>query len=96
MRFMVTFDWKPDARTRSEGIARFKSTGGLPPQGAKLLGRWTRADFSGGYLLLEGDDPKALAAFAHMWGDLMELSIVPVLEDEAILEVLDNLAKQSS
>jgi Domain of unknown function (DUF3303) len=48
------------------------------------------------YLLLEGDDPKALAAFAHMWGDLMELSIVPVLEDEAILQVLDNLAKQSS
>lgn len=32
----------------------------------------------------------------HTWGDLMELSIVPVLEDEAILEVLDNLAKQSS
>ena len=36
MRFMVTFAWKPDARIRDEGIARFKSTGGVPPQGATL------------------------------------------------------------
>jgi len=91
MRFMVTFAWKADTETRNEGIERFKTTGGLPPKGAKLLGRWTRADFSGGFVLLESDDPKALAAFAHSWGDIMELSIVPVLEDETLVEVLESI-----
>jgi hypothetical protein len=93
MRFMVTFAWKPDPKTRNEGIARFKSTGGLPPAGAKLIQRYTRADFSGGYALLESDDPKALAAFAHNWGDLMELNIVPVLDDAELADVLQRVAK---
>jgi hypothetical protein len=93
MRFMVTFEWRPDAKTRSEGIARFKATGGLPPQGAKLISRWTRADFSGGYVLLESDDPKALTIFAHSWGDLMDLSIVPVVDDETLAEVLQRVSK---
>ena len=59
MKFMLTFSGKPDKKKQNEGIARFKKTGGLPPKGAKLLGRWTRADFSAGYDLLESDDPKA-------------------------------------
>ena len=88
MKFIVTFDWAPDAKTRSEGIARFRKTGGLPPKGAKLLGRWTRADLSGGYDLIESDDPQAIAEFAYMWNDLMRLSVVPVLEDGPLAEVL--------
>ena len=44
-------------------------------------------------MLLESDDPKALAAFAHNWGDLMELSIVPVLDDESLAEVLQRVVK---
>ena len=88
MKFMLTFDWKPDTETRAEGISRFRKTGGLPPKGAKLIGRWTRADFSGGYALFENDDPQALAEFALMWSDLMNLTIVPVLEDEQLALVL--------
>jgi len=93
MKFMMTFHWKPDTKTRNEGIARFKKTGGLPPKGAKLLGRWTRADFSGGFDLLESNDSQALAEFALMWSDLMELTIVPVLEDEPLAEVLERISK---
>src|SRR5881396_1474405 len=52
MKFMLTFAFKPEARGRDEAIARFKKTGGQPPHGAKLLGRWTAADFSGGFDLL--------------------------------------------
>ena len=91
MKFMLTFSWKPDTKTRAEGIARFQSTGGLPPKGVTLLGRWTRADFSGGYDLLETDDPQALAEFALMWSDLMQLEIVPVLEDQPLAEVLQRM-----
>jgi Protein of unknown function (DUF3303) len=88
MKFIATFDWSPDTATRAEAIARFQKTGGLPPKGAKLLGRWTRADFSGGYDLVESDDPQAIAEFALMWSDLMQLNVVPVLEDNALSEVL--------
>jgi hypothetical protein len=93
MKFMLTFEWKPDRKTRSEAIARFRKTGGLPPKGAKLVGRWTRADFSGGYDLIESDNAQALAEFALMWSDLMQLTIVPVLEDPALAEVLDRVEK---
>lgn len=93
MKFMMTFHWNPDTKNQDEGIARFRKTGGQPPKGATLLGRWTRADFSGGFDLLESDDPQALAEFALMWSDLMELTITPVLEDEQLSEVLQRLGK---
>lgn len=93
MKFMLTFDWKPDTKTRDEGIGRFRKTGGQPPAGVKLLGRWTRADFGGGYDLLETDNPQALAEFALMWSDVMSLSIFPVLEDEALSETLKRIGK---
>lgn len=91
MKFMLTFDWSPDTETRHEGVARFLKTGGQPPAGAKLLGRWTRADFSGGFDLIESDDPKALAEFALMWSDLMEISFAPVLEDSELAPLLQRL-----
>lgn len=93
MKFMLTFEWKPDAAKRDEGITRFRKTGGQPPKGARLLGRWTRADFGGGVDLLESEDPQALAEFALQWSDLMELSIVPVLDDEELSTVLKRTGK---
>ena len=91
MKFMVTFEWKPDTKTRDEGISRFMKTGGLPPTGAKLLGRWTRADFSGGFDLIETDDARTLFEFAMGWSDLMELNVIPVVEDEQLVEVFKRL-----
>jgi Domain of unknown function (DUF3303) len=64
MKFIMTFAWPPDTKARAEGIERFQKTGGRPPQGVKLLGRWTRADLGGGFDLLETDDPKKLAEFS--------------------------------
>lgn len=81
MKFMITYDWSPDAATRAKGFARFKKTGATTPKGVKLLGRWTRADFSGGYEIVEADDARALGAFALEWSDLMDLNISPVIED---------------
>lgn len=93
MKFILTFSWDADKEKRDEGIARFLKTGGLPPAGARLLGRWTCLDMSGGFVLLESDDPKALTEFALAWGDLMELTIVPVLEDQDLAEVLQRPRK---
>jgi hypothetical protein len=93
MKFMLTFSIRPETKARDEAIARFKATGGQPPKGAKLLGRWTAADFSGGFDLVESDDVKALTEFSLMWSDLMELKIVPVIEDTELGEVLSRRGK---
>jgi len=93
MRFMMTFTWKPDARARSEGMERFRRTGGRPPEGVQLLGRWTRADLGGGFDLLEAEDPAKLAEFAYLWSDLMELSIAPVLDDQELGSTLQRVAR---
>jgi uncharacterized protein DUF3303 len=93
MKFMLTFDWAPDTKTRDEGVARFQKTGGLPPEGVKLIGRWTRADFSGGFVLLETEDPKKLLEFAYMWGDVMALKVFPVLDDQELTVALQNAQK---
>lgn len=88
MKFMLTFTWKEGAKNQEEGIARFAAGLGTPPKGAKLLNRWTRADFFGGYDLIETEDPKTLAEFAIRWSDIMNIEIYPVLDDEPLLEVL--------
>jgi hypothetical protein len=90
MKFIVTFSLKPDHR--DEAIARFKETGGLPPKGAKFLGRWTAVDMSGGFVLIESTDVSALTEFALMWTDLIDLKIVPVIEDESLTAVLAKAA----
>ena len=66
MKFMLTFSIKPEGAKRDETITRFQKTGGMPPKGARLLGRWTRVDFSGGFDLLESEDPKALQDLAEI------------------------------
>jgi Protein of unknown function (DUF3303) len=93
MKFIMTFNWTPNAQKRAEGIARFQKTGGLPPEGVRLLGRWTKADLSGGFDLLETEDSKKLIEFAYMWGDLMDLSVFSVLEDNELSEALQNAMK---
>jgi hypothetical protein len=91
MKFMMTFSLNP--ATRDEAIARFKATGGQPPKGAKLVTRWTASDLSGGFLLVESDDAKAMTEFALMWTDLIDLKIVPVVDDPELVEVLNRPRK---
>ena len=88
MKYICNFSWEPNTQQQTEAIRRFKASGGQTPKGAKLLGRWIRADFMGGVVLIESDDAKALTEFALMWSDVMTLQIVPVVEDAELVEVL--------
>jgi hypothetical protein len=88
VKFMLTFAIKPEIKGRDEAIARFKRTGTDMPKGARLIGRWTAVDFSGGFVLIESDDAAALTENSLRWSDLMELRIAPVLEDVQLGEVL--------
>lgn len=91
MKFIVTFHIKPEVKGRDGAIVRYQKTGGLPPEGVALLGRWVRADFSGGFVLVESEDTSALTEFSLMWSDLMELQIVPVIEDAELAGVLQRM-----
>jgi hypothetical protein len=88
VKFILPFSFQPDTASRDEAISRFKKTKGQPPSGVQLLGRWTAADFSGGFVLLESHDPTALSEFALMWSDVVELDLIPVVEDGELNEVL--------
>jgi len=87
MNFMLTYRFQSE--TRNEAITRFQTTGGRTPKGVQLLGRWTTADLHGGFALLESYDIKAIVEFTLGWSDLMELEIVPLIEDVELREVLD-------
>jgi hypothetical protein len=93
MQFILTFTVPP--ATRDAALARFLETGGQPPPGVRLLGRWTQLDLCGGFVVLESEDPHALAAFARGWSDVVELTIAPVLEDQALSEVLQRARRPS-
>jgi hypothetical protein len=93
VKFIKTFSIKPVAGATDEIFARFKQTGARPPKGATLLGRWIAADFSSGFELIESDDVTALAEFVATWSDVMEMKIVPVVEETEFTEVLKRLGK---
>ena len=95
MKHLCYFTFNTDTHDQAEAIRRFRETGGQPPAGAKLLGRWIRADFSGGIVLMESEDAKAMTQFSLMWSDLMDLRIFPVLEDQPLAEVLERVTRTS-
>lgn len=79
MKFMTT--WSFPTGTIPEAAVRFLAGEATPPEGVKLLGRWHNTDCSGGFVLVECNDPVALYADAVKWADLLELNTVPVIED---------------
>ena len=93
MTYLCYYAWGTDGGQQAEAIRRFKEVGGRPPRGVNLVGRWTQADFMGGVVVLEADDPKALTEFALTWSDVMSLKIVPALVDADLGEVLARAGK---
>jgi hypothetical protein len=81
MKFMTTWAVQPGAV--KEAVSRFLATGGQPLAGVTLLGRWHNLGCSSGYTLYETDNPAALYEGAAKWSDLMDVDIVPVIEDES-------------
>jgi hypothetical protein len=88
MKFMST--WSFPTGNIPEAAARFLAGEAKPAEGVTLLGRWHNADCSGGFVLVEATDPVALYTDAAKWADLLELNIVPVIEDAEAGPVLAN------
>ncbi len=91
MKFMTT--WAVHSEAVKEAVAQFLATGGQPVPGVTLLGRWHSLGCNSGYTLYETDNPAALYEGAAKWSELMDIDVVPVIEDDAVGPILARLFK---
>ena len=89
MKFMVT--WKTAPAHMTAAVTRFLKTGGAPPKGVRMLGRWHGAGM--GFALAECKDGKALFEWMAQWSDQLDLAVHPVVEDREAAVVLGRVYK---
>jgi hypothetical protein len=89
---LLIVHWKLSPQHRDKATERFTATGGPPPQGVKMIGRWHHADGSGGTVVCETNDSVALAAWMYQWTDVIEFESRPVIEDAQFGQVLQAAA----
>lgn len=86
--------WQVRPGMRDQAIERFAKTGGQPPQGAKLLGRWHDTANGTGFAVSEASDAAVMARWALEWNDLMDMNVRPALNDEQFAAVLASLQQR--
>jgi hypothetical protein len=79
MKYMIT--WKLSPSNYKAALERFIKNGAPLPQGMKSLGRWHTAGSTRGFHLVEGSEA-AIAEDNAQWADLLDLQVVPVVEDD--------------
>jgi hypothetical protein len=82
MLFMVR--WEITQSVRKAAIDRFMKTGGAPPEGVKMVGRWHTADGDSGIAIAESADIQAIAKWALAWNDLLKMDVRPALDDQGL------------
>lgn len=88
MKYMATWVYEP---SQVNAITdRFKETGGRPPEGVSMLGRWFDVAGGRGYALSESDDPVAMFKWIREWSDLMSFEVFPVLDDEMMAQAMQD------
>jgi hypothetical protein len=92
MKFMSVWTVLPG--TLRETVDRFLGGQGQPPEGVTLLGRWHKADCSGGFVLFETGNPSAFYESAAVWADVLEIHTVPVVEDADAARILAKVFKK--
>lgn len=90
MKFIVSYTIPKGSVLDAE--ARFVKTGGAPPAGVKLIGRWHGMS-GGGVLIAETTDAKALYSWLAHWNDLLEFQTTPCVEDAEAGEILASLKR---
>jgi len=84
MTFMIT--WSIAPAQQKEASARFIKTGGAPPNGVEMLGRWHGMGI--GWVLAKTDRAAAIYEWTAQWTDVISFVVTPVIEDAEASEVL--------
>ena len=79
MRVLASWNVGPGAL--KEAVGRFLATQGAPAAGVTLLGRWFKADCTGGFSLFETNSSAAFYEGAATWVDVLEIHSHVVIED---------------
>jgi len=79
--------------TFNAAVARFLETGGAPPEGVQLLGRWHGMS-GAGFAITESNDAKAMFQYQAQWADLLAMTVTPCLEDADAGQVMASLGKR--
>jgi hypothetical protein len=85
--------WTVPQGSFNAAVARFLETGGAPPEGVKMLGRWHGMNGQG-FAISESTDAKAMYRWVAQWSDLLPLTVTPCVEDADAGEVMASLSKR--
>lgn len=91
MLFIVS--WTISPQNRNAAIERFLKTGGAPPAGVKMLGRWHAIGASSGFGIADASDPVAIQKWVLEWNDLMNMEVHAALTDEQMAPLLAAVGK---
>lgn len=83
MLFMNIYTWEPGQRDALIKRRLEKKGNALSP-GMKKLGEWFDVGGGRGFILLEGDDPKAALTSTLVWSDLMKMEVVPLVDIKTV------------
>jgi len=86
MVFHIQYSLSTEHRDASQ--ARFKETGGLPPEGVTLKSRHHSINGNKGFLIAESSNIEAVGKWIQDWSDLMTFEVTPVLTDEQVSGVI--------
>lgn len=89
MKFMTSWTL-PTGEAYRAAVAEFLKTGGAPPAGVTLVGRWHGADGKG-FLIAESDDEKAIGRWVAEWREYMDIRTTVVLDDAAMAPIMQSL-----
>ena len=82
MLFIVR--WEIHQSVRKAAIERFMKTGGAPPEGVKMLGRWHTVDGDSGIAIVESTDIQAIGKWTLAWNDLLKMDVRPAMDDQGL------------
>ncbi|TVT80156.1 DUF3303 domain-containing protein [Pseudomonas sp. H3(2019)] len=86
MLYIVSWSITPERR--NSAIERFLKTGGAPPAGVTMLGRWHAVGRMTGFGVAEASDITLIQKWVLEWSDLLAMEIHPALTDEQAAPLL--------
>ncbi len=86
MLFHIKYNVTPELRDNVQ--QKFKKTGGLPPAGVTMKGRWHNVEGSNGFIIAETNDIEAFGKWIQDWSDSLVFEVSPVLTDEQVSKII--------
>jgi hypothetical protein len=86
MLFVSEYKIAPENRDVAQ--ERFKKTGGAPPQGVKVIGRWHSVVGGRGVTVYEANDAQLIAQWAQRWSDVISFEIYAAIDDAGFAKVI--------